>query len=59
MNIGKFSGIVFFSSFTVRISKFAAEKSFLFQIKVVGRKIEETTPATYFIKVTHTLVKRD
>ena len=51
MNIGK----DFWSSFTTssaRFRQFAAGNTILFQIKICGRKIKETTLARYFIKLT-------
>ena len=51
MNIGK----DFWSSFTTSSAsfrQFAAGNTILFQIKVCGRKIKETTLARYFIKLT-------
>ena len=47
--------MLFIGSFTIisaRFSKFDAGNVILFQIKVFGRNIKETTLARYFIKVT-------
>ena len=55
-NIGKFVLQIFFvSSFTISsasFSEFDNLNMILFQIKVFGRNIAETTLASYFIKVT-------
>ena len=50
-----FFGILFISSFFIssaNFSKFDAGNVILFQIKVFGRNIKETTLARYLIKVT-------
>ena len=41
-----------FSTSSAKFSKFDAGNVILFQIKVFGRNIKETTLARYFIKVT-------
>ena len=47
----------FFSLFT--ITEFDKRNTIFFQIKVFGRKIKETMPARYLIKVMRALVLRD
>ena len=51
MSVGKY----FWSSFTTSSTsfrQFAAGNTILFQIKVCGRRIKETTLARYFIRLT-------
>ena len=55
MNIGNFLEILFISSFSTSFAKFSefdAGNVILFQIKVFGGTIKETTLSRYFTKVT-------